>query len=101
MKPRSRVIITVSAFIAVLFGILMILAFSMFIVGASWITPLNPRYALADWTDEDTTATEIYTIPSKTLVPKITRPNAIKGESKSIEINEWSDIGGALEAMAN
>lgn len=37
----------------------MILALSMFVFGASWIAPLNPRYAFADWTNEDTTVTQV------------------------------------------
>jgi len=30
----------------------------------------------------------VYTVPSKTLAPKITQPKAIKGKSKAVEIND-------------
>jgi len=33
----------------------------------------------------------IYTIPSKALAPKITRPTGIKGKSTAFEINDWSE----------
>ena len=33
-----------------------------------------------------------YTIPTATLAPKITKPQAIKGPSTAIEINDWSAV---------
>ncbi len=41
----------------------------------------------------------IYTVPSKTLAPKLTRPNAIKGKSIALEIGDWSDVGAVIEAV--
>ena len=43
-----------------------------------------------------------YTIPSKSLAPKITRPTQIKGKSTAVTINNWSDskeIMGLIEAV--
>ena len=42
-----------------------------------------------------------YTIPGIELAPKITKPGAIKGESKAVEIRDWSEISSVLEAAAN
>lgn len=42
----------------------------------------------------------IYTVPGKSLAPKITRPEGIKGESTAVEINDWQDLGGVFEAVA-
>jgi len=33
----------------------------------------------------------IYTVPGKTLAPKLTAPQAIKGQSASVEISDWSE----------
>jgi sialate O-acetylesterase len=41
----------------------------------------------------------VYTIPSKSLAPKITRPTAIKGQSMGVEITDWSDIAKLIEAV--
>jgi hypothetical protein len=46
-----------------------------------------------------------YTIPTKTLAPKITKPAAIKGASTAIEIDRWliarpEDKEGAAAASA-
>ncbi len=41
----------------------------------------------------------IYTIPNKTLAPKITTPQNIKGESKGIEISGWLDKDAILKLM--
>jgi hypothetical protein len=42
----------------------------------------------------------LYTVPSKTLAPKLTKPKAIKGKSVAVELNDWSDVSGVLEAVA-
>jgi len=39
-----------------------------------------------------------YTIPSKELAPKITRPTAIKGANSAIEINDWSEFSKVIES---
>lgn len=41
-----------------------------------------------------------YTIPTKELAPKITRPTAIKGRSTGIEIGDWSEITKVIRAAA-
>ena len=61
MKRNSRFLVILSAFIAVLIGGLAIAAFAMFVIGTPWLATLNPHYALADWSDEDTTVTETAT----------------------------------------
>jgi hypothetical protein len=33
----------------------------------------------------------IYTLPAKTLAPQLTPPQAIKGQSAGVEINDWSE----------
>ena len=40
----------------------------------------------------------IYTAPSKTLAPRISAP-AIKGKSTAVELNDWLELGGVLEAV--
>ena len=42
----------------------------------------------------------IYTIPNKTLAPKITAPEAIKGKSTAVEISDWSEITKVIEQAA-
>jgi hypothetical protein len=42
----------------------------------------------------------VYTIPSKTLAPKLTQPEAIKGKSAAVELDDWLELGGVLEAVA-
>ena len=55
---------------------------------------LKSRFAL--WQgDEDIPL--IYTVPSKTLAPKITRPKGIKGKSSAVELDDWSDVGGVID----
>lgn len=39
----------------------------------------------------------IYTLPSKTLAPKIIAPKGIKGKSEVVEINDWKDTSGVIE----
>jgi|APSaa5957512622_1039677.scaffolds.fasta_scaffold01457_2 hypothetical protein len=46
----------------------------------------------------DQDAEFIYTIPSKTLAPKITTPAAIAGKSTAVEIGAWSDVAKVIEA---
>jgi len=39
-----------------------------------------------------------YTIPGKSLAPKISRPEKIKGKSTGIEFSKWSD-GGQIQEL--
>lgn len=41
----------------------------------------------------------IYTVPSKTLAPKLTQPTTIKGKSTSIKIDDWADVTKVIEAV--
>ena len=41
----------------------------------------------------------IYTVPSKTLAPKLTQPNGIKGQSIAVEIGDWQEAGGVIKAV--
>ena len=41
----------------------------------------------------------IYTVPSKTLAPKLTQPNGIKGQSIAVEIGDWLEAGGVIKAV--
>ena len=40
----------------------------------------------------------VYTVPHKTLAPKLTQPKFIKGKSAAVELDEWLELGGVLEA---
>ena len=40
----------------------------------------------------------IYTVPSKTLAPKLTHPQGIKGRSIAVEISDWLELGGVIKA---
>jgi hypothetical protein len=42
-----------------------------------------------------------YTIPSKGLASKITRPAAIEGKSTGIELGNWSEISKVIETAAS
>ncbi len=42
----------------------------------------------------------IYTVPSKTLAPELTQPEGIKGRSAAVEIDDWREFDGVLEAVA-
>jgi len=42
-----------------------------------------------------------YTIPSKALAPKITRPESIKGKSTGVEIGGWSEVTESIELAVN
>ena len=42
----------------------------------------------------------IYTIPNKTLAPKVTRPETIKGRSTAVEIGDWCEITKVIEQVA-
>lgn len=42
----------------------------------------------------------IYTVPGKSLAPRITRPGGINGQSTAVERNDWRDLGGVFEAVA-
>jgi len=41
----------------------------------------------------------IYTVPTKTLAPKLTQPKAIKGKSTAVELSDWSEVGGVIKAV--
>lgn len=41
----------------------------------------------------------IYTIPSRKLAPKITAPTDIEGPRRAVEVSDWSDVSGLLEAV--
>lgn len=41
----------------------------------------------------------IYTIPSKSLAPKITAPTGIKGKARAVEINAWDSAADVIEAV--
>ena len=59
VNRNSRFLVILFAFGAVLLGGLAIAAFAMFVIGTPWLAALNPYYAWADWTNEETTVTEI------------------------------------------
>jgi sialate O-acetylesterase len=42
----------------------------------------------------------IYTVPGKSLAPRITRPQGISRKSTAVELNDWQDLGGVFEAVA-
>jgi hypothetical protein len=46
--------------------------------------PGNPRF--------------IYTVPSKTLAPAVTRPKGIRGASTAITVDKWSEVETVLDA---
>ena len=54
------------------------------------------RFSL--WSD-DVDIPLIYTVPSKTLAPKITQPKDIKGKSTAVEIGDWLELDGVFEAV--
>ena len=41
----------------------------------------------------------LYTMPAKTLAPKITKPDGIKGSSKAAEIGNWDDSSAIMELL--
>jgi len=41
----------------------------------------------------------VYTVPSKTLAPKLTQPEGIKGRSIAVEIGDWLELGGVIKAV--
>ena len=41
----------------------------------------------------------LYTIPGKGLAPKITEPKGIKGQSHALELGDWLEVGGVIEAV--
>ena len=41
----------------------------------------------------------IYTVPGKALAPKVTTPE-IKGKSTAVEIDNWTQVGGVIDAVA-
>jgi sialate O-acetylesterase len=40
-----------------------------------------------------------YTVPSKSLAPKLTQPAEIKGKSIAVEISDWLEVGGVIKAV--
>jgi sialate O-acetylesterase len=40
-----------------------------------------------------------YTVPSKSLAPKLTQPAEIKGMSIAVEISDWLEVGGVIKAV--
>ncbi len=43
----------------------------------------------------------IYTVPSKTLAPKLTQPKDIKGKSTAVELDDWSEISKVIETTVS
>ena len=43
----------------------------------------------------------IYTVPNKSLAPKVSTPKGINGQSKAITIGDWSDVSGVLDAISH
>lgn len=41
----------------------------------------------------------IYTVPAKSLAPKITKPEGIKGQSTAVKVNDWLDITPVIEVV--
>lgn len=41
----------------------------------------------------------IYTVPGEPLAPKLTKPEGIPGKSTAVEIADWRQVGGFLEAV--
>ncbi len=42
----------------------------------------------------------IYTMPAKSLAPKVTAPSSIEGKSKALEINDWHDGSAVLKGIS-
>jgi hypothetical protein len=42
----------------------------------------------------------IYTVPAKSLAPKVNQTKGIKGNSRAVELSDWSDLSGVFEAVA-
>ena len=40
-----------------------------------------------------------YTVPGKTLASKLTQPEGIKGKNTAIELGDWLELGGVIEAV--
>ena len=41
----------------------------------------------------------LYTLPEKSLAPKITQPKGIRGRSTAIPTSEWTEISNLLDAL--
>jgi hypothetical protein len=41
----------------------------------------------------------IYTVPAKSLAPKVNQTKGIKGNSQAVELSDWSDLSGVFEAV--
>ncbi len=50
------------------------------------------------WQNGDLDIPFIYTQPSKTLSPAITVPKGIKGKAVAVEVSDWTDLTGVIEA---
>ena len=55
------------------------------------------RFSL--WQDK-TDVPLFYTVPTKSLAPKITKPQGIQGQATPVEIDSWNDVSGVLKAVA-
>jgi len=42
----------------------------------------------------------VYTLPSRELAPRLTKPEQIKGRSAAVEVQDWGDVAGLIEAVA-
>ena len=59
MTRRSRVLVLCSTIAALLTAGVAMMAYALFVMGTPRLAGLNPYYALADWTEKDTTMTEV------------------------------------------
>ena len=57
---------------------------------------MKSRFSL--W-QEDVDTPVFYTVPSKKFAPKLTKPEGIKGKSIAVEVGEWLELDGVLEAV--
>ena len=53
---------------------------------------------LSLWSD-DVDIPFFYTVPSKALATKLSKPEGIEGESEAVVIDGWSDVGAVIEAV--
>lgn len=58
---------------------------------------LKARFALGQ---EGEDIPFFYTIPNKTLAPRITQPHAIKGKGTAVQLGDWLEVDGVLDAVA-
>lgn len=41
----------------------------------------------------------LYTVPARNLMPKLTKPATIEGTSTAVEVSDWKDVRGVIEAL--